>query len=91
MSSTIAAVVEDAQVMGGLPVFRGTRVPIANVLASLEAGFNLDQLREAYPFLTPELVNAARNYSPCNTTVPARKWFGNALSALASRKRVPRP
>lgn len=91
MTSTIAAVVEDPQVMGGLPVFRGTRVPIANVLASLDAGFNLDQLREAYPFLTQELVNAALSYSPCNTAVPAKKWFGNAMRVLVSSKRVPRP
>jgi uncharacterized protein (DUF433 family) len=41
-----SAIVQDPNVMGGLPVFRGTRVPIANVLASLTAGFDLEQLRD---------------------------------------------
>lgn len=43
-------------------MFRGTRVPIANVVASLNAGFDLVQLREAYQFLTPELIEAALRY-----------------------------
>ncbi len=45
-------------------MFRGTRVPIANVLASLKAGFDLEQMREAYPFLTQGLVDEAVKYGP---------------------------
>jgi len=86
----IDVVIEDPHVMGGLPVFRGTRVPIANVLASLKAGFNLEQLREAYPFLTQEMVDAAHSYSPSNSAAPARQWFGNGLRLLMSRERARR-
>lgn len=56
------SIVEDPDVMGGLPVFKGTRVPAATVVASKSAGFDMDQLREAYPFLTPDLVVDAETY-----------------------------
>jgi uncharacterized protein (DUF433 family) len=62
--NTDVAIVEDPDVMRGVPVFKGTRVPIANVLASLKAGFNLEQLQEAYSFLTQEHVDAALTYVP---------------------------
>lgn len=55
-------IIEDPDVMGGLPVFKGTRVLVATVLASKRAGFDMGQLREAYPFLTPELVVDAEAY-----------------------------
>lgn len=53
----------DESVLGGAPVFRGTRVPIENVLASVDAGIDLQRLRHSYPFITPELIEAARIYS----------------------------
>lgn len=53
---------EDPQVMGGAPVFKGTRVPISIVAASKEAGFGLDEMRAAYAFLTPELIEDALTY-----------------------------
>ena len=57
-----ASISVDPAVMRGVPVFTGTRVPIANVLASKRAGFDLQQLREAYSFLTPELIEDAETY-----------------------------
>ena len=60
--SADAAIVEDPDVMRGVPVFNGTRVPIANVLASLKVGFDLAQLQEAYSFLTQEHVDAALSW-----------------------------
>lgn len=56
------SIVEDPDVMGGTPVFKGTRVPVATVAASKRAGFDMAQLSEAYPFLTPELVLDAETY-----------------------------
>ncbi|MGJ4749052.1 DUF433 domain-containing protein, partial [Leptospira sp. SA-E8] len=44
----------DPDVIGGLPCFVGTWVPIDNVLGSLEHGENLESLSAAYPFLTTE-------------------------------------
>lgn len=48
--------------MNGIAVFVGTRVPIAFVLDSLVAGEKWDDLVEAYSFLTPDHIEAARAY-----------------------------
>jgi uncharacterized protein (DUF433 family)/DNA-binding XRE family transcriptional regulator len=50
-------------VMGGMPVFSGHRVPIEMVLASLDAGVDLEELKLSYSFLTPAHIEAARAYA----------------------------
>jgi uncharacterized protein (DUF433 family) len=52
----------DPAVMGGMPVFKGTRVPVETVVASLDAGVPLSRLKKSYPFLTRELAEAGRVY-----------------------------
>ena len=39
----------DPQVMGGTPVFPGTRVPIATLIDYLEAGESIDGFLEGFP------------------------------------------
>jgi uncharacterized protein (DUF433 family) len=58
-----ALVLEDAEIMGGLPCFTGTRVPISNVLGALDEGMTRDETRQDYPFLTDAHVAAARVYA----------------------------
>jgi len=58
-----ALVQEDLDMMGGLPVFSGTRVPIEVVVASLEKGIDKQRIVAAYPFLTDERIEAARVYA----------------------------
>ena len=53
----------DPEVLNGTPVFKGTRVPIDSVLASLDAGVSLSRLQKSYPFLSDELVESARVYA----------------------------
>lgn len=50
-------------VMGGMPVFAGSRVPIETALSSLAAGVDLEELKLSYPFLTPAHIEAARAYA----------------------------
>ncbi len=52
----------DPNVMGGLPVFMGTRVPIDTVTSSKAAGISDERLIASYPFLTPELIQDAEIY-----------------------------
>ncbi len=52
----------DPGVMGGMPVFKGTRVPIENIVGSKAAGISDDRLIESYPFLTPERIEDAEIY-----------------------------
>jgi len=53
----------DPKKMGGQPVFTGTRLPIANILSSLDSGIDLDRMQASYPFLTDAHINAARVYN----------------------------
>lgn len=39
----------DSGVMGGTPVFTGTRVPVSALLENLEAGVSLDEFLENFP------------------------------------------
>ena len=52
----------DAETMGGAPVFAGTRVPAEMVVAARRAGASAAQLAEAYPGVTPEMIDAAEVY-----------------------------
>jgi uncharacterized protein (DUF433 family) len=55
-------IAEDPDVMGGLPVFIGTRVPIETVVSSRATGVSDERLLAAYPFLTPEAMEDAEIY-----------------------------
>ena len=45
-------------VMGGTPVFAGTRVPMQTLLDYLEAGDSIDEFLEGFPSVTRERVIA---------------------------------
>ena len=51
--------VRDPQILGGEPVFRGTRVPFKVLIDYLEGAETLDQFLEQYPSVTRELAVAA--------------------------------
>jgi uncharacterized protein (DUF433 family) len=52
-------IVKDPDILGGEPVFRGTRVPFKVLLDYLEGGDTLDQFLEQYPTVTREIAVAA--------------------------------
>jgi uncharacterized protein (DUF433 family) len=52
-------IVRDRQICGGEPVFRGTRVLLRTVLASLAVGDSADDILADFPSLKPEDVRAA--------------------------------
>lgn len=49
----------DPEIMGGEPVFVGTRVPVYNLFDYLEAGDSLDEFLEQFPSVTREQAVAA--------------------------------
>ncbi|MEA2326436.1 MAG: hypothetical protein QOE68_1395, partial [Thermoanaerobaculia bacterium] len=49
----------DAEIMGGEPVFVGTRVPVYNLFDYLEAGDSLDEFLEQFPSVSREQAVAA--------------------------------
>ena len=52
-------IVRDPQICGGEPVFRGTRVTLRTVLASLAEGDTAEKILADFPSLTAENVHAA--------------------------------
>ena len=52
-------ILRDPAVCGGEPVFRGTRVTLRTVLASLADGDSVEQIVRSFPTLTAPQVQAA--------------------------------
>jgi uncharacterized protein (DUF433 family) len=50
--SATSPVTKSRLVMGGTPVFRGTRVPVQTLVDYLEAGDRLDDFLEDFPSVT---------------------------------------
>jgi uncharacterized protein (DUF433 family) len=80
-------VIANPKVMGGMPVFAGSRVPIEIVLSSLKAGVDLEELKLSYPFLTPAHVEAARAYELEHPRVGTRVSSSPAPSAWKTKSR----
>jgi uncharacterized protein (DUF433 family) len=49
-----AVVHSDPEILGGLPVFIGTRVPVQNLFDYLEAGDRIDDFIDDFPTVTRE-------------------------------------
>ena len=47
-------IVRDPEILGGRPVFRGTRVPVEVLFENLEDGLSINEIIEAYPSLNKE-------------------------------------
>ena len=54
MGGTI--IVRDPEILGGIPCFRGTRVPFQSLLDYLEAGDTLDQFLEQFPTVSRQMA-----------------------------------
>jgi uncharacterized protein (DUF433 family) len=52
-------ILRDPQICDGEPVFKGTRVTLRTVLASLAAGDTSDDILADFPSLKPEDIKAA--------------------------------
>lgn len=53
----------DPAIAHGKACIRGTRIPVAVVLANLAAGLSPDEIIESYPSLTREAIQAALAYA----------------------------
>ena len=51
---TVKIVSSDPEVLGGTPVFLGTRVPVAVLFENLADGLTLDEIIATYPSLSRE-------------------------------------
>jgi uncharacterized protein (DUF433 family) len=59
MTSSKDVIVRNREILGGTPVFRGTRVPLQALFDSLEGGETLEDFLEGFPSVTREMAIAA--------------------------------
>ena len=59
MPSLDLVVHSDPQILGGTPVFQGTRVLLRNLIDYLERGHTLDQFLDSFPLVSRDQAVAA--------------------------------
>jgi len=59
MNSMDSVIVKTPEILGGMAVFRGTRVPIQNLFDYLEGGETLEEFLEGFPTVSREAALAA--------------------------------
>ena len=75
MPSVLAIVHSDPDILGGTPVFQGTRVPLRTLIDYVESDHSIEEFLDAYPTVSREQAVAA---------------LDAAYKALADRARTPR-
>jgi uncharacterized protein (DUF433 family) len=72
-------IIRDPKICGGQPVFKGTRVTLRTVLASLADGDSAEEILADFPSLGPEDVRAAIAFAAASAQedmpVPATPRF----------------
>ena len=63
----------DREILGGTPVFAGTRVPVRNLIDCLEGGYTIDEFLEDFPTVSRDQVIAflENTKAELELTVPA--------------------
>ena len=74
MPNTAPVVHSDPDILGGTPVFVGTRVPVKSLYDYLEAGDSLDEFLDSFPSVTRDQAVAAlelaRSMTEAHATAP---------------------
>ena len=60
----------DLDILGGTPVFKGTRVPVKTLFEYLENNYTLDEFLECFPSVTRELVRCVLETSESALLAP---------------------
>ena len=58
-------------ILGGTPVFKGTRVPVKTLFDYLERNYTLDQFLDCFPSVTRELAHGVLECSESALLAPA--------------------
>lgn len=61
----------DPDVLGGTPVFKGTRVPIRSLFEYLEDDYSLEEFLECFPTVTREMARRVLERSEAALLSPA--------------------
>jgi uncharacterized protein (DUF433 family) len=83
-------VVEDPDTLSGLPVIRGTRIPVHDVAAALRSGQPHERIRRAYSGLTDEQIELASLYADANPPRGRPRRKPSKAARLVSDRKIPR-
>ncbi|MDU0686157.1 DUF433 domain-containing protein [Pseudomonas aeruginosa] len=68
----------DPEIMGGQPIFKGTRIPVEMVAGQVD----IEEILEDYPSLTRQKIELGRDYLAANPELPGKKdWLELGKSA----------
>ena len=71
-------IIVDSNILVGKPVIKGTRIPVSLILNLLAHEYNFTRIKEAYPSLSDEDIQAAIQYSEARIEREEIKPFRNA-------------
>jgi uncharacterized protein (DUF433 family) len=77
-------ITQDPHIVGGEPVFRGTRVPVRTVLASLAEGATAEEILSDFPTLGRDDVRAAVAFAAASAQDQVSTLFGEIVRCLWS-------
>lgn len=83
-------VISNPEILGGTPVFRGTRVPVHLIASMVEAGVPVPEILESYPTITKEQVELSTVYAKAYPKLgrpPVQPW-GEKDVVKRTRRRV---
>lgn len=66
-----SVIVFDSEIMGGTPVFRGTRVPVQTLIDYLEAGDSIGEFLKGFPSVSQKAVISVLEEMKEQILVPA--------------------
>ena len=61
----------DPEILGGAPVFKGTRVPVKTLFQYLENDYSVEEFLECFPSVSRDLVNRVLERSEQSLLAPA--------------------
>ena len=70
----------DSEIMSGMPVFNGTRVPIKNLFDSLECGENIEEFLDGFPSVKREQVVGLLELSERVMSTISAQMFDESLA-----------
>lgn len=91
LSKVEQMVVSDPEIMGGAPIFRGTRIPVDLIATMSAQGTTVEEILEGYPALNREQVELAPLYVaafPRRGRPARRPWAKQKPVRVARRSRA---
>jgi uncharacterized protein (DUF433 family) len=70
--STSELITVDPDILGGTPVFKGTRVPVKSLFDYLERDYSLEEFLECFPSVTREMACQVLDRSEAALLAPAQ-------------------